>query len=81
MKAVWLKGTKNQEEREQREKEVLNYRNAFDDLREVLQKEYRKKEAVRDYTHPNWEYQQVANNEYNAVLDDVLNLINLNQKD
>ena len=50
------------------------FRNAFDALEELLSEEFRRKEAVRDYT-PGWEYKQVANNEYNAVLDDVLKLI------
>jgi len=81
MQAVWLKGVKN-EEREQRKKEVLSYRNAFDDLREILEQHYSRKEAVRDYS-PGWEYKQIAVNEYNAVLDDLLNLIDIssNQKD
>jgi hypothetical protein len=82
MKAVWLKGhTKSTETKEARRAEVLAYRNAFDALREVLNKEFRKKENVRDYDTPNWEYKQIANNEYNAALDDLLKLIDLNLKD
>ena len=79
MQAVWLKGLKG-EERDRRKQEVLGYRNAFDNLREILEQHYFKKEAVRDYS-PGWEYKQVAVNEYNAVLDDIINLIDLNQKD
>lgn len=79
MQAVWLRGVKDSE-REQRKKEVLSYRNAFDDLREILEQHYVRKEAVRDYS-PGWEYKQIAVNEYNAVLGDLLNLIDLNQKD
>ncbi len=79
MQAVWLRGVKDSE-REQRKKEVLSYRNAFDDLREILEQHYVRKEAVRDYS-PGWEYKQIAVNEYNAVLDDLLNLIDLNHKD
>lgn len=79
MQAVWLRGVKDSE-REQRKKEVLSYRNAFDDLREILEQHYARKEAVRDYS-PGWEYKQIAVNEYNAVLDDLLNLIDLNHKD
>lgn len=79
MQAVWLKGLKA-EERERRKKEVLGYRNAFDDLREILEQHYIRKEAVRDYS-PGWEYKQIAVNEYNAALDDLLNLIDLNHKD
>lgn len=54
--------------------EVKAFRNAFDALEELLTEEFRRKEAVRDYT-PGWEYKQIAVNEYNAVLDDVLKLI------
>lgn len=81
MQAVWLRGVKDSE-RERRKQEVLSYRNAFDDLREILEQHYVRKEAVRDYS-PGWEYKQIAVNEYNAVLDDLLNLIDLssNQKD
>ena len=79
MQAVWLRGVKDSE-RERRKKEILSYRNAFDDLREILEQHYVRKEAVRDYS-PGWEYKQIAVNEYNAVLDDLLNIIDLNQKD
>ena len=79
MQAVWLRGVKDSE-REYRKKEILAYRNAFDDLREILEQHYVRKEAVRDYS-PGWEYKQIAVNEYNAALDDLLNLIDLNQKD
>ena len=79
MQTIWLKGLKG-EERDRRKGEVLNYRNAFDDLREILEQHYLKRDAIRDYS-PGWEYKQVAVNEYNAVLDDILNLIDLNRKD
>ena len=79
MQAIWLRGVKDSE-RERRKKEILSYRNAFDDLREILEQHYVRKEAVRDYS-PGWEYKQIAVNEYNAALDDLLNLIDLNQKD
>lgn len=79
MQAVWLRGVKDSE-REHRKKEILSYRNAFEDLREILEQHYVRKEAVRDYS-PGWEYKQIAVNEYNAALDDLLNLIDLNQKD
>lgn len=74
MQSIWLKGHKD---KDQRKKEVMAYRNAFDALREVLEQEYKKKPAVRDYEVPNWELRQVAQNEYNAVLEDVLKLITL----
>lgn len=79
MQAVWLKGLKG-EARERRKGEVLAYRNAFDDLREILEQHYLKKEAVRDYS-PGWEFKQVATNEWNAAIDTLLDLIDLQPKD
>lgn len=79
MQAIWLKGLKG-EERERRKGEVLAYRNAFDDLREILEQHYLKRDAVRDYS-PGWEYKQIAVNEYNAAIEELLNLIDLNPRD
>lgn len=79
MQSVWIKGHTGAN-KEKRKAEVLGYRNAFDDLKEILEQNFKKKEAVRDYDTPNWEYQQVAVNEYNQVLDDVLKLITLNKE-
>jgi hypothetical protein len=79
MQAIWLKNLKGAE-RDRRKAEVMGYRNAFDGLREILEQHYLKRDAVRDYS-PGWEFKQVAVNEYNAVLEDILNLIDLNHKD
>lgn len=78
MQSVWLKGLAGKD-KEQRKSEVLGYRNAFDALREILEQSYRKKESVRDYDAPNWELRQIAANEYNAVIDDILKLIDLTE--
>lgn len=80
MQSVWLKGLSGAD-KEKRKGEVLAYRNAFDDLREILERHYKPKECVRDYGSPNWEQRQIAVNEYNAVLEDVLKLIDLNQRE
>lgn len=77
MQAVWLKGSKDKEKRKQ---EVMAYRFAFEELKQILEQEYKKKSSVRDYETPNWEYRQVAVNEYNQVLDDVLKLITLDKE-
>jgi hypothetical protein len=77
MQTIWLKGQKDNVQRRQ---EVLSYRNAFNALREVLEQEYKKKPAVRDYDVPNWELRQVAVNEYNQCLDDLLKLIQLDKE-
>ena len=79
MKSIWLKGLKGQD-KDKRKAEVLGYRNAFDDLKEILEQDFKKKESVRDYEVPNWELRQVAVNEYNQVLDDMLKLITINKE-
>lgn len=79
MDARWFKGCKTADEKKQRTQELLGYRNAFDHLREILDSDFKKKEANRDYSDEGWHYRQIAINEYNAVLNDVLKLITLNK--
>lgn len=79
MQAKWLSGLSGPD-RDRRKVEVMGYRNAFDDLKQILEQHYLKRDAVRDYS-PGWEYKQVAVNEYNSVIDDILNLIDLKPKD
>ena len=77
MHSAWFKGTKD---KELRKKEVLGYRNSFDALKEVLERDYKKKENVRDYSDPQWVHKQIAVNEYNQVLDDLLKLITITKE-
>jgi signal recognition particle subunit SEC65 len=74
MKQVWFRGY---EDKEARKKEVRSFTTAFEELREVLEKNYLKKESVRDYGEPNWELRQIAVNEYNQSLKDIIELITL----
>lgn len=76
MHTAWVKGTPPSK-KEERRQEVLGYRPAFDDLKEILNREFKKKPCVRDYGNPNWEARQIAANEYNQALDDLLKLITL----
>lgn len=79
MHSIWIKGLKG-EDKDRRIKEVMNYRNAFEDLTEVIEQTLQRKDAVRDYG-PGWAEKQIAVNEYNAALDNILTLIDLNRKD
>lgn len=74
MKSSWTKG---HPDKEAREKQVRSYKNAFDDLRDILEKEYIKKPACRDYSDAGWHHQQIAINEYNQAIDDLLSLITI----
>lgn len=75
MHTLWLKG---HTDRQKRKAEVLNYRRALSDLKEILEQNFKKKEAVRDY-EPGWEYKQIATNEFNACLDEILKLIDIKE--
>lgn len=77
MHSIWLKGHKDKEARKQ---QVQSAQWAFDLLKEVLEREFRKKENVRDYTDPQWVHKQVAVNEYNQALDDLLSLLTTKEK-
>ena len=74
MHSAWLKGHKDKEARKE---QVKSASWAFDLLAEVLEKEFRRKENVRDYDDPQWVHKQIAVNEYNQALDDLLNLIKI----
>ena len=74
MDTRWFKGATD---KEQRKKEVLSYKNAFEDLTEILEQDF-KKEAVRGYG-ADWPYKQIAVNEYNQVLRDIIKLINIKE--
>lgn len=74
MLAVWFKG---HTDKDKRKKEVASYRNAFDELKKVLEQEYKKKSSVRDYEKPGWANQQIAVNEYNQVLEDIMKLLEI----
>lgn len=67
----WLKNNTKEE--------VLHYRNALDALKEILLTDFVKKEAVRDYS-PGWEYKQIAVNEYNQVLADIIKFISIEKE-
>lgn len=49
---------------------------ALNALKEILETDFLKKESVRDYS-PGWEYKQIAVNEYNTVLQDILKLVTI----
>lgn len=73
MHSSWVKGYKDTASRK---KQVLNYRPAFTDLKEIIERDFKKKEAVRDYSS-GWEYKQIAANEYNAAINDLLKLLEI----
>jgi len=79
MHIAWTKNLTG-EEKQRRKNEVMSYKNAFDDLKQILEKDFLKKEADRDYSD-GWEHRQIAVNEYNAALTELIKLIDLEPKD
>jgi len=76
MNVNWLAGHKD---KEKRKKQVLTYKPVLDDLISVIEKSVKKKDNVRDYDKPNWELRQIAVNEYNQALSDLIELIKLKE--
>lgn len=74
MQSLWFKGRKTKEQKEERKKEVMSFRNAFDELRELLQEE---ETPVADYDSPSWAYKQADVNGYNRAIRHVLKLIEI----
>ena len=71
MDSRWLKYNSKEE--------VMGYRNAFDALKEILETEFTKSAAVRDYS-PGWEYKQVAVNERNNFIDELTKFITIEKE-
>lgn len=71
MDSRWTKGYEG-EAKAQRVKEVLSYNTGFRELLTLAKA--LKKNPVRDY-NPGWAEKQIAVNEYNAALEDLINLI------
>ncbi len=79
MLTAWTKGYKG-DEKKARVEQVLGYSSYFTDLEQVIRSHLLKKDADRKYDE-GWSTRQVAVNEYNAAVEDILRLINLNHKD
>lgn len=71
MDSRWLKYSSKEE--------VMGYRNALDALKEILETEFTKSAAVRDYS-PGWEYKQVAVNERNNFIDELTKFITIEKE-
>lgn len=76
MHTAWLKGHKN---KEQRKKELLSYRNAFDELKKLLEDQF--EESTPDYSSPSWAYEQADVNGANRKLRQIINLITVGDKE
>lgn len=79
MHHAWTKGLKGTE-KDERVKQVLQYRNAFEELEQVIRSHLLKKDADRKYDE-GWAHRQIAVNEFNASIEDLLRIMNLNHKD
>jgi hypothetical protein len=79
MHSIWVKSVKPAD-KANRIKEVQGYATAFTELKQILEKEFKKKPCVRDYEVPNWDIRQVAVNEYNQALDDLIKIITLSKE-
>lgn len=77
MLSDWTKGLTG-EALESRKKQVKGFRYAFEELTKLL--EDKKKSPVRDYGQ-GWDHRQIAVNEFNQALDDLIKLISIKDTD
>jgi len=75
MNSRWLKGLTG-EAKEKRKKEILSYKNAFEELTKLLQEDYQ--ESAPDYDIPSWSHKQADNNGANRKLRQIIELIKVN---
>jgi len=78
MHLAWLKGLKGPD-KERRKDVVLSYRNAFDDLKNILEGQL-EIVPLPDYDSPSWAYKQADTNGHNRALESVIRLINIKDK-
>jgi len=79
MQAVWFKGLNTKTAKEERRKELLSYRQAFEALQEHL-RQWEKHTTGADYNSPSWAYKQADQIGYNRAIQDVLKLIDIKEK-
>ena len=71
MQSRWIKAGHSREE-------VKRFVPALTALKEIIETDLLKKEAVRDYS-PGWEYKQIAVNEWNTAIDEILKLLTIDK--
>lgn len=75
MDSRWFKDSRTKEDKEARKKELLSYRNAFQELSELLEKEFIHEDGP-DYTNSSWAYEQADRNGHNRAIRKIIKLIN-----
>ncbi len=59
--------------------DLQKFRPAFEALKDILETDFKKKEADRDYS-PGWEHRQIAINEYNSAVSELLKLLTIEKE-
>lgn len=77
MHILWVKGLRGKD-KEDRQKEVLSYRNAFESLRELLEEQF--EESTPDYDCPSWSHKQADVNGANRMLRKIIQLTTIEGK-
>lgn len=71
MQSAWIKAGHSRED-------VKRFKTALDALKDILESDFKKKEADRDYS-PGWEQRQIAINEWNTVIESIIKLIDIKE--
>lgn len=78
MHTIWLKDAKTQEAKVARKKELMSYRNAFDEARAVLSREFEEL-PTPDYDSPSWAYKQADILGANRMLQHILKILDIKE--
>jgi hypothetical protein len=68
----------NQEKRDKAIEEVLRYREHFRILTQEILPKLKKNPAIREYDE-NWSQKQIARNEYNGAIDEIINILTIRE--
>lgn len=78
MHVAWIKKAKTKADKEERQKEIRGYKNAFDEAIEVLE-ELKEEMSLVDYDSPSWAYKQADINGANRKLQQIIDILNLKE--
>lgn len=78
MHQKWYRGHRSPAQKAERKNQILNYRNAFDDLRQILLTMEQKPNA--NYNEGDWALKMAHINGANKMLEEVLSIIDMTDK-
>ena len=81
MKAQWFRECKTKEDKDRVRQTLLSNRESLLRLESILESMLKETPSQTDYDSPSWAYKQADRIGYNRALNQVLDLINLDNKE